>query len=173
MVTCILFFVSSPKVPSHSTNTFCSFGCDVCNIHCVWACGINGVHTDGPSQFSYFLRQAYLNIFTHIHAVTSILKNGLVDHHGKAVAVTRGFLTSEENLHGAILMDKFHIALSDGIRPLNTSKLFRKWMDTHFSRKVVEVMKRVAWHLWNEKNLMPNISFEVQCITLYGLVILR
>jgi len=59
-------------------------------------------------------------------------------------------------------MDTFYIALSDAIKPLNTSKLFRKWMDLHFSRKVVEVgillpcRGGVGWrggwgNLWREK----------------------
>ena len=36
-------------------------------------------------------------------------------------------------------MEDFAIALSNGIRPLNNSKLFRKWMEAHFGRDVLEV----------------------------------
>ena len=36
-------------------------------------------------------------------------------------------------------MNDFAIAVSSGIRPLNNSKLFRKWMEAHFGRDVLEV----------------------------------
>lgn len=71
--------------------------------------------------------------------VTSILRRGLSDRAGAYVGVTRGFLTSDKNLAGVVRMGRFYLALSDGIRPLNSSKRFRKWMEAHFGKEVVEV----------------------------------
>lgn len=71
--------------------------------------------------------------------VTSLLRRGLLDRDGSYVGITRGYLTSDKELAGAVKMDTFYLALSAGIRPLNSSKLFRKWMESHFGRNVVEV----------------------------------
>ena len=53
--------------------------------------------------------------------------------------MTRGYLTSDRSLVGAVKMEDFVIAVSNGIRPLNNSKLFRKWMEANFGRDVLEV----------------------------------
>lgn len=62
-----------------------------------------------------------------------------MDRHGFRVGVARGYLSSDAELVGAVKMDDLYLALSDGIRPLNSSKLFRKWMESHFGRTVKEV----------------------------------
>ena len=80
--------------------------------------------------------------------VTSILGRGLVDQHGTHVGVTRGYLTSDTTLAGGVRMETFFLALSDGIRPLNSSRRFRKWMDSHFGREVLEVGVAGGWHPW-------------------------
>ena len=71
--------------------------------------------------------------------MTSILKEGLLDKHGSRVSVARGFLTSDSQLAGAVKMKSFFLALSPSIHPLNSSKLFRKWMESHYGRNVTEV----------------------------------
>ena len=74
------------------------------------------------------------------NTVSELIKRGFItDSSGRNVSVTRGYLTSDHSLVGAVKMEDFAIALSNGIRPLNNSKLFRKWMEAHFGRDVLEV----------------------------------
>lgn len=68
-----------------------------------------------------------------------MLKTGLFDRHGSRVSVTRGFLTSDIQLAGAVKIKTFYLALSGGIHPLNSSKLFRRWMESHYGKDVLEV----------------------------------
>lgn len=63
----------------------------------------------------------------------------LTDHHGNNVSVTEGYLTTDSKLVDGVKMVGLSLALSEGIRPTNTSKLLKKWMDSKFSRKVEEV----------------------------------
>lgn len=74
-----------------------------------------------------------------VFAVSSVLRTGLLDRNGTRVRVARGFLTSDGQLAGAVKMKNYYIALSNGIRPLNSSKFFRKWMETRLGRAVLEV----------------------------------
>lgn len=62
-----------------------------------------------------------------------------MDRFGSPVGVACGYLSSDAELAGGVKMDGFYLAVSDGIRPLNSSKLFRKWMESHFGREVMEV----------------------------------
>ena len=80
-------------------------------------------------------------LMTHvcIPPVSSILKVGLVDRHGHHVNVTRGYLTSDGEVVGVVKMESFYVAVSDGIRPLNSSKLFRKWLESHYGKAIAEV----------------------------------
>ena len=71
--------------------------------------------------------------------VSSILRSGLLDRFGSPVGVACGYLSSDTELAGGVRMGNFYLAVSDGIRPLNSSKLFRKWMESHFGREVMEV----------------------------------
>ena len=71
--------------------------------------------------------------------MSSVLRSGLVDLHGSPVSVARGFLTSDNKLFTGVKMRTFFIATSQGIRPLNSSKLFRKWMESRYGRSVLEV----------------------------------
>lgn len=77
--------------------------------------------------------------------MTSILRTGLLDKHGSEVGVTRGFLTSDSQLAGAVKMKSFYLALSNSIHPLNSSKLFRKWMESHYGRDIREVGVATVW----------------------------
>lgn len=63
----------------------------------------------------------------------------LMDHHGNNVSVREGFLTTDDALVGGVKMDQVTLAISDGICPTNTSKLLRKWMDSHFSKRTDQV----------------------------------
>lgn len=80
--------------------------------------------------------------------MTSILRVGLQDKHGAQVRVARGFLTSDSQLAGAVKMKDFFLALSAGIHPLNSSKLFRKWMESHYGRSIREVGVAIGTPLW-------------------------
>lgn len=62
-----------------------------------------------------------------------------MDRHGTRVRVARGYLTSDGQLAGVVRMEGFYLALSNGIHPLNSSKLFRKWMESHYGRHIREV----------------------------------
>ncbi len=83
--------------------------------------------------------QKFSAVMLSPRAVSAILKAGLADRHGHRVNVTRGYLTSDGELVGVVKMESFYVALSDGIRPLNSSKLFRKWMESHYGKDILEV----------------------------------
>lgn len=63
----------------------------------------------------------------------------LTDRHGNNVSVTEGYLTTDSSLVGGVLMDRMGLVISEGIKPSNTSKLLKKWMDTHLNNQVYEV----------------------------------
>ena len=74
-----------------------------------------------------------------MNSVNDVLKNGLSDKYGTNISITRGFLTSDDTLVGAVKFEDFAVVLSEGIRLINNSRLLRKWMDSHFPNGVVEV----------------------------------
>ena len=92
------------------------------------------MHTEEQGKGSLFLYTTFI-----LCAVSALLKVGLVDRHGHHANVTRGYLTSDGEVVGVVKMEGFHLAVSNGIHPLNSSKLFRKWMESHYGKAVVEV----------------------------------
>ncbi len=63
----------------------------------------------------------------------------MTDRHGNNVSVTEGYLTTDGSLVGGVSLERVGLAISDGIKPSNTSKLLRKWVDTHLNIQVYEV----------------------------------
>ena len=63
----------------------------------------------------------------------------LSDRYGNKVSVVEGHLTTDSKLVGGVKMDDMGLVVSGGIRPSNTSKLLKKWMDSKFNRHVEEV----------------------------------
>lgn len=72
-------------------------------------------------------------------SVDTVLKSGLSDNHGSNYSVTTGYFTSDGTLAGAVKFEDFAVVVCDAIRPINNSRLIRKWMDSHFPNGVLEV----------------------------------
>lgn len=78
-------------------------------------------------------------------SVSQLVASGILrDHHGSNISITQGFLTTDSKLAGGVNLVSFAIAVSDGICPTNTSKLLRRWMDSHFDKQIDEVIGLVV-----------------------------
>jgi len=68
-----------------------------------------------------------------------VLKGIIRDSEGRNISATRGFLTSNGNLLGAVKMADFAILTSDGFGLANNSGLIRRWSQIQFKRNISEV----------------------------------
>ena len=66
----------------------------------------------------------------------------LSDRYGNVVSAVEGHLTTDSKLVGGVKVDDMGLVVGEGIRPSNTSKLLKKWMDSKFNRHVEEVRAR-------------------------------
>ncbi len=85
-----------------------------------------------------------LTFYVCVYVVKYFAEAGvLTDLHGNNVSVTEAYLTTDSKLVAGVLMERLGLAVSGGIKPTNTSKLLKRWMDSRFSRQVDEVSQTV------------------------------
>ena len=92
-------------------------------------------------MLDYFFK---INVYECTIIVKHFAEAGmLTDLHGNNVSVTEAYLTTDSKLVAGVLMERLGLAVSGGIKPTNTSKLLKRWMDSRFSRQVDEVSQTV------------------------------